>query len=156
MPAMTNILVKDDKLVEKTLIPVTDTPFPMWRTDDPSLPIDGQTRLSVEVVQLKNKTWKVSRKLEVPVMEQVTGGTSGGYVAPPKVAHVMTDVHTLYFSSRATSTDRAAILRMALGLDQGASSTTASGIITQTSVADSYLAAAVPIMAMFKSGLVPF
>ena len=93
MAQMANFLVKDDAATPKewTLTPVTDTPNPFFRSVDSSIPIDGQVRLNITEQKLKNGGYKLSAKLEVPVMETLgASGTSGGYVAPPKVAYVTT------------------------------------------------------------------
>lgn len=86
MPAMTNLLIKDDAAtpVEYTFIPVTDTPYPIWRTAIANVPFEGQMRFSVTQTKLKNGNYKLTGKLEVPVMETLgASGTSSGYVAPP-------------------------------------------------------------------------
>lgn len=38
--------------------------------------------------------------LTIPVMEQTTGGTSSGYVAPPRVAHTMKAKVSVYLDNR--------------------------------------------------------
>lgn len=44
--------------------------------------------------------------LQIPVMEQTTGGTSSGYVAPPRVAHVMKFKGSFYLDNRTDSAGR--------------------------------------------------
>jgi len=139
MAAMTNLLVKDDAnpLVEQTLVPITDTPEPFWRSQMAGVPFEGQIRLTQSVVQQKNGSYKITAKLEVPVMETLgASGTSFGYVAPSKVAYVSTVILTMFADKRSTIADRSNCLKMMIGLIAGASSTTATGTINGASAAD--------------------
>jgi len=139
MAAMTNLLVKDDAnpLVEQTLVPITDTPEPFWRSQMAGVPFEGQIRLTQSVVQQKNGSYKITAKLEVPVMETLgASGTSFGYVAPSKVAYVSTAILTMFADKRSTIADRSNCLKMMIGLIAGASSTTATGTINGASAAD--------------------
>lgn len=147
MGAMTNILVKDDAATPKewTLLPVTDTPIPYWRAADASIPLDGQPRLWVSQEKVKSGAFKVTAKLEVPVMETLgASGTSAGYVAPPKVAYVTTIIITMFADGRSTTADRANALKMAIGYAQGASSTTATGILANTTAGDGWKNSVLP------------
>lgn len=159
MPAMTNILVKDDAAtpMEWTFIPISDSNGePKWRADAANIALDGQPRITGSAVQVKSGDWKLSVKLEVPVMETLgTAGTSAGYVAPQKVAHVVTTIFTMFASKRATKADRANCLKMMVGLLQGASSTTATGVLANTAAGDAFKNSALPIPAMFTQVLVP-
>lgn len=139
MATMTNLLVKDDAnpLVEQTLVPITDTPEPYWRSQMASVPFEGQIRLTQSVVKQKNGSYKVTAKLEVPVMETLgASGTSFGYVAPAKVAYVTTAILTMFADRRSTVEDRSNTLKMMIGLIAGASSTTATGTINGASAAN--------------------
>lgn len=159
MPAMTNLLVKDDTVttpVEFTLLPVTDTPIPFWRGSVSNVPIEGQMRLSASAVKQKNGSYKITVKLEVPVLETLgASGTSAGYVAPPKVAYVTTAIFTMFADRRSTSQDRANALKLALGLLQGASSTTATGILSNTAAGNAFVNSVLPIPQLFTSVVVP-
>lgn len=159
MPIMDNILVKDDTVttpVEFTLNPVTDTPAPLYRAAVANVPIAGQVKLTLNVEELKNGSQKATMKLEVPVMETLgASGTSSGYVAPPKVAHVVTTIITQFSDGRATTQDRANSLKMALGIAQGASSTTASGVLSQASAGNAVVNSTLPAPFMFTRCLKP-
>lgn len=149
MSAMTNILVKDDTVttpVEFTLAPVTDTPMPLWRAGVAGVPVDGQVRLSMNTERLKNGSFKSTVKLEVPVLETLgASGTSSGYVAPPKVAYVTTGIFTMFSDKRSTTQDRANTLKMMVGVLQGASSTTATGVLNQASAGNAFVASVLPV-----------
>lgn len=156
MAAMANFLVKDDSGSEATLIPITDTPDPFWRANAAGVPMDGQIRVWFKEEVLKDGTYKRTVKVEVPILETLgTAGTSAGYVAPQKVAYVETHIHTSYSSSRATLADRANSLKYSLGVLQGASSTTATGVLSNTAAADSFKNSTLPGPYFLTSGVKP-
>lgn len=141
MPAMTNVLVKDDAATPKEwgLVPVTDTPSPFWRGNDSGIPLIGQVRLTQSIETLKSGDYKISSKLEMPTMETLgASGTSAGYVAPPKVAYVTTVVTSMFANPRSTIADRANALKLAMGVNQGASATTATGTLANTAAGDAW------------------
>jgi hypothetical protein len=158
MGSMTNILVKDDAgtPIEFTLKPVSDTPNPNWRGVVASVPLAGQPRLTCSVEQVKGGDWKVTAKLEVPVLETLgASGTSAGYVAPPAVAYVTTGILTMFVNPRSTIADRANTLKMLVGIVQGASATTATGILSNTAAGSAWGSSVLPITAMFTNLEVP-
>lgn len=158
MSAMANILVKDDAAspTEWTLVPITDTPNPIWRGAAASIPLEGQPRLAFTCEQVKSGAYKLTAKLEVPVMETLgASGTSAGYVAPPKVAYVTTCIFTMFADGRSTIADRANALKMAIGVLQGASSTTATGILSNTAAGSAWGASVLPGPAMFTGIVMP-
>jgi hypothetical protein len=160
MAAMTNLLVKDDTTttrVEFTFIPVTDTPKPLWRTQIAGVPMDGQMTLEFEAAELKSGDRRFAMKLDVPVMETLgASGTSTGYVAPPAVAYHNTWYTSVVVSKRSTTADRANLLSLGSGLVIGASSTTATGVLTQASAADSFKNSVLPGPVFFTQGSLPF
>jgi hypothetical protein len=158
MAAMTNILVKDDAnpLVEQTLIPITDSPLPFWRGSVSGVPLEGQVRAYMSSEQVKSGAWKLTLKLEVPVMETLgASGTSAGYVAPPKVAYVNTCIITMFADARSTNADRYNAFKMAIGIAQGASSTTATGVLAQGAAADAWKSSTLPGPLFFGQLVVP-
>jgi len=158
MSAMTNLLVKDDTVttrVEYTLIPVTDTPNPEWRAAVANVPTNGQVRFTLSIDKTKTG-YKATAKLESPVLETLgASGTSAGYVAPPKVAYVTTCIFTMFADDRSTLQNRADALAMAVGLLQGASSTTATGVLAQTSAGNAFVASSLPITQAFVQLIKP-
>jgi len=147
MPAMTNLLVKDDAAtpVEYTFVPITDTPTPLWRTNISGVPIEGQMRSTWTQEKLKNGSYRIVIKTEVPVMETLgASGTSAGYVAPPKVAYTLTAITTIFADRRSTIADRANLVRLHIGLIQGASSTTATGILKNNDAGDTWKNSSLP------------
>jgi hypothetical protein len=150
---MDNILVKDDTIttpVEFTLNPVTDTPAPFWRASVANVPLDGQIRLTLLSNEQQKSGVKTSVKLEVPVLETLgASGSSSGYVAPPKVAHVVTGIFTMFSSPRATNQDRANAMKMMVGILQGASATTATGILANTATGNAFVNSTLPVTQAF-------
>ncbi len=158
MAAMTNVLVKDDAnpLVEHTLIPITDTPIPFWRDSMAGVPLEGQIRVYASTEQVKGGAYKITLKVEVPVMETLgASGTSAGYVAPPAVAYTNTVFITLFADKRSTNADRYNAIKMAVGLVQGASSTTATGILSQAGAADAWKSSTLPFPLLFGQLVLP-
>ncbi len=154
MATMTNLLVKDDAnpLVEQTFVPITDTPEPLWRTQMAGVPFEGQARLTQSIVKQKNGSYKITAKLEVPVMETLgASGTSFGYVAPAKVAYVTTAIFSVFADKRSTISDRSNTVKMMLGLLAGASATTATGTLNGASAADAYKNSTAAIPQLFTS-----
>lgn len=160
MAAMTNLLVKDDTTttrVEITFVPVTDTPKPLWRAQIAGVPFEGQPTIEMESTLLKSGDRKFAMKLDVPVMETLgASGTSAGYVAPPSVAYVNTYYVNAVVSKRSTTADRANALSLCVGLLQGATSTTATGTLTQASAADAFKSSTAPGTVFFIQGSLPF
>jgi hypothetical protein len=159
MGAMTNLLVKDDAAtrIEFTLIPITDTPNPRWRAAVAGVPVDGQLQVEAyEEVQASGERRRVLKVLE-PVMETLgASGTSAGYVAPPKVAYRMSAFMSMIVNPRSTIADAANIHSLLLGLIQGASSTTATGTLTQASAGDAIKNSTAPIVRFLVYGELPF
>ena len=130
MAVMTNLLIKDDAAtqVETTLVPITDNPEPFWRAQTAGVPFEGQITLRQSITKQKNGNYKVTLKLEVPVMETLgASGSSAGYVAPPKVAYVTPVIVTMFVDKRSTLADRANTYRMMMALLNGATATSGAG-----------------------------
>lgn len=158
MPAMTNLLVKDDATTPKewTFEPISDNPNPLWRTNDSALPLDGQIRLSVVLEKLKNGSYRASAKTETPILETLgASGTALGYVAAPRVAHVVTFITTMFADKRSTVADRANGLKLHVGLIQGASSTSGTGVLTNAAVGDGWKSMNYAITKFFSNLIVP-
>jgi hypothetical protein len=158
MSAMTNILVKDDatSAVEHTLIPITDSPIPFWRGSLAGVPLEGQPRLYMSSEKVKSGAYKQTLKLEVPVMETLgASGTSAGYVAPPKVAYVNTTIVTMFADARSTEADRANSLKLTIGVLEGASSTTGTGVLNNASAGDAWKNSVLPGPEFFTSLVLP-
>jgi hypothetical protein len=158
MPVMTNLLVKDDAATPKewTLIPITDSPYPQWRANDAALPLEAQPRLMANTEKQKSGVWKITAKLEVPVLETLgASGTALGYVAAPKVAYVTSAILTMFADRRSTSVDRSNCLKMIVGLFQGATSVTATGLLTQAFAGSAFAGSAAPFPQLMNQLILP-
>lgn len=158
MSAMTNLLVKDDAStpVELTFRPVTDTPHPQWRGTVSGVSLEGQPRVHMIEEALRDGTERIVLKTEIPVMETLgASGTSAGYVAPQKVAYVNTMVTTLYANKRSTDADRANLMKVHVGLLQGATSTSGTGTLDQASAGGAFAASSAPVPLMMIGLVVP-
>ncbi len=157
MAAMTNLLIKDDDTAQEfTFVPVTDNPNPLWRTQVAAVPIQGQHRISMTTEKLGQGGYKLSVKLELSVLETLgASGTSAGYVAPPKVAYTVVGIFTMFAPERCTNVDRANLLKMIVGALQGASSTTATGILANTAAADAWSGSVLPVVSYFTNVNIP-
>lgn len=157
MSSMTNFLVKDDTAtpVEWTFLPVTDTPYPLWRANAAGIPLDAQPRITASIDATKSG-WKVTVKLEVPTQETLgASGSSAGYVAPPKTAYVTTGIFTMFVDKRSTTADRVNTLKMIVGLLQGATSTTATGTLDQATAGAGWTASTAPLVLLFNGLILP-
>lgn len=156
MSAISNLLVKDDSnpLVEYTFVPVANRDLPQWRTQVAGVPVDGQLVFEIlENKRLPDGNYRRVVKLTVPEMESLgTAGTAAGYVAAAKVA--FKTIHTLssIVSQRSTSASTANALKLLLGFVQGASSTTATGTLSQAAAADAVKNSTAPIVRLFVYG----
>lgn len=159
MGAMTNLLIKDDTIttpVEYTFVPVTDNPTPFWRTAIAGVPFEGQMTMTVSEEIVKDGSYKRTMNVKIPVMETLgASGTSAGYVAPPKVAYVDTIIVTMFAHPRSTIADRANTLKLGIGAVQGASSTTATGVLSNTAAGDAWKSSVLPITLFFTQGVIP-
>lgn len=158
MSGMTNMLVKDDATAptELTFQPVTDTPTPFYRASISGVPFEGQPRAWFSEELVKSGAYKRTIKVEVPVMETLgASGTSAGYVAPPKVAYVDTIIITMFADARSTIADRANCLKIGSGFIQGASSTTATGILNNASAGDAWKNSVLHGPMFFVQGILP-
>lgn len=149
MPAMTNLVVKDDNATDVTFVPVKDVPFPEWRTDNYALPLEGQPRFSMAWETLKDKSMRVNAKLVVPVMEIIPAGTvdASGRQAAAAVAFADTYSFTAITNKRSTNENIADGARMFLSFLCGATQTASSGYTPNgTSPADTFLNATSPVL----------
>jgi hypothetical protein len=76
-------------------------------------------------------------------------------VAPPKVAYTETMIFTHFSNRRSTIADRANTLKLALGLLQGASATTATGVLNQASAGGAFTASVLPVPTFYVNGEIP-
>lgn len=89
----------------------------LWRESIGNLPTYAQVSLTASMEQLKSGVWKVESRVEVPVMEAVSGQNASGYTAAPKVAYVNTVITTGFFHERSDIAGRRLARQLAVNLD---------------------------------------
>jgi hypothetical protein len=77
-----------------------------WRENLANVPLGANVRFTTFQKKLKSGVERLELRVEVPVMESVSGQNSAGYTAPPKVAFIDTVSAVCYFSERSTLTNR--------------------------------------------------
>jgi len=100
MANIANIVVFDGAAtpVSHTLVPVDVSKDPktgaivaVWREQIASLPTYAQVTATARLSKSRRSgVWNVDLRVEVPVMESVSGSNSAGYTAAPKVAYIDT------------------------------------------------------------------
>lgn len=87
-----------------------------WRENATGVPVDASVHLTQKLSKLKSGVYKVEQRLEVPVMESVSGQNAAGYTAAPKVAYINTVVTTGFFHERSDAEGRRLVLQMSNNL----------------------------------------
>lgn len=116
MSNIANIVVYDGAAapVAHTLVPVevvkdgkTGVITAVWREQIPALPTYAQVTATARLSRNpKSGVWNVDFKVQVPVMESVSGQNASGYTAAPKVAYVDTSGIYGHFHERGTIAGR--------------------------------------------------
>lgn len=126
MADMANIVVYDDSATPAlfTFVPHQANPEPLWVESSAVKSAVAKSRMTNSRVVQKNKVSRRQFKVEMPVMEQASGGNLGGFIAPPTVAHTVVVQLSVFAHERATETDVANALKM---LINGVMGDTAAG-----------------------------
>lgn len=110
MAAIAPITIADGKGTPESHVfnPIATLPLALLKRNT----VSGQATVAWEQLTVNVKSAgntgmnTVTVELSVPVMEQSTGGTSSGYVAPPSVAHRLTAKVVFFMHNRSTAADR--------------------------------------------------
>lgn len=81
-----------------------------------TVPDEAQGRITVKSLRLGSGVRRVSVRVEMPVMESVSGVNSAGYTASPKVAYVDTVEAAGYFHARSTVVGRRSVRQLAINV----------------------------------------
>lgn len=81
-----------------------------------SIPDEAQSRVTIKLTKLGSGVNRTSVRVELPVMESVSGVNSAGYTAAPKVAYVDTVEVIGFFSPRSTVTGRRTARQLAMNI----------------------------------------
>lgn len=126
MANATNISVARDDGTNLTLVPVSSSTDRgvvtlVFRELSAVKPLMACVRLTISAEEMKSGVMKITRKLEVPIMEIIPAGSvnADGRTAAPAVSHIETDIRTRLHHPLSTATERADSLRMGSHLDCG-------------------------------------
>lgn len=141
MSNATNISATRDDGTSIVLIPVSSGGIGdgksavVFRELSPTKPDDACVRLTLESELLKSGIRKITRTVEVPIMEIIPANAvnSDGRVAAPLVSHVEKDVRIRFHHPRCTATERADSLRIANHIDAYGGSTAGGGTFAGSS-----------------------
>lgn len=86
----------------------------LWREQIAGLPNGAQVRFTQTKRKLKSGVYQTTSRVEVPVMESVSGQNAQGYTAPPKVAYVDRFELVNYASERSTETTKRLAMQLLL------------------------------------------
>lgn len=114
MSAQANIIAFDGAStpVSHTFIPLGSRQdaklgnLAMWRENLTTVPLYANARVTTLDKVLKSGVTREEVRVEVPVMESVSGVNLAGYTAAPKVAYVNQVSLVAYFDERATPAER--------------------------------------------------
>jgi len=128
MSAISNITVFDGAAtpVSHTLVAESVTKergkvVAVWREKIATLPQYANVTLTMSMEKTKSGVYMLEERLEVPVMESVSGQNSAGYTAAPKVAYVDTQVIRGMFHERGSPTGRRLCRQLGLNIHGGIS-----------------------------------
>jgi len=82
--------------------PTKDKVMALWRESPTNVPLNACISCEMSLERLPNGIYKAYQRVNVPVMESVSGQNAAGYTAAPKVAFVDSIVTIGYFSDRST------------------------------------------------------
>lgn len=126
MANIANIVVFDGAAtpVSHTLVPVdvsrdskTGAIVAMWREQIASLPTYAQVTATARLSKSRRSgVWNVDFRVEVPVMEAVSGANSSGYTAAPRVAYVDTSGIYGHFHERGSIAGRRLSRQIAINI----------------------------------------
>ena len=136
MANIANIVVFDgaNPPVAHTLVPVDVSRDPktggivaVWREQIPNLPMYAQVTAIARLSKSRRSgVWNVDFRVEVPVMESVSGQNSSGYTAAPKVAYTDTTGIYGHYNERGTIAGRRLSRQMAVNIGGNVSTSVAA------------------------------
>lgn len=136
MANIANIVVFDGAAtpVSHTLVPVDVSKDPktgaivaLWREQVASLPTYAQVTATARLSKSRRSgVWNVDFRVEVPVMESVSGQNSSGYTAAPKVAYIDTTGIYGHYHERGTIAGRRLSRQLAINIGGNVSTSVAA------------------------------
>jgi len=138
MSNIANITVFDGAAtpVSHTLVPVevvkdskTGIITALWREQLAALPTYAQVTAKARLSRTnKSGVWNVDFRVEVPVMESVSGQNASGYTAAPKVAYVDTSGIYGHYHERGSIAGRRLSRQLAVNIGNNVSTSVAAAV----------------------------
>jgi len=136
MANIANIVVFDGAAtpIQHTLVPVDVSKDPktgaivaVWREQIASLPTYAQVTATARLSKSRRSgVWNVDFRVEVPVMESVSGSNSAGYTAAPKVAYIDTTGIYGHFHERGSIAGRRLSRQIAVNIGNNVTTSVAA------------------------------
>lgn len=98
----------------------------LWRENLAGVPVYAQVTCTMKLTRTASGVYKAEAKVEVPVMESISGQNSAGYTAAPKVAYINTVNTVGLFHERSDSVGRRLARQMAINIDGNISTSVAA------------------------------
>ena len=136
MANIANIVVFDgaNPPVQHTLVPVDVSRDPKtgaivatWREQVANLPTYAQVTATARLSKSRRSgVWNTDFRVEVPVMESVSGANSSGYTAAPKVAYIDTTGIYGHYHERGTIAGRRLSRQIAINIGNNVTTSVAA------------------------------
>lgn len=98
----------------------------LWREQQASLPIYAQGTVTMKLKRLASGVYRVSSRVEIPVMESISGQNAAGYTAAPKVAYVDTHETVGYFHERSSIANRRTVRQLGVNIGNNVTTSVAA------------------------------
>lgn len=135
MSQMANIVAFDGAAtpVAHTFYPVEVTRskaeiVAIWREQIASVPIYAQGKVTMKLKRLANGVFRVSKRVEIPVMESIGSQNAAGYTAAPKVAYIDTIETVGYFHERSSIQNHRTVRQLSVNIDGNVTTSVAASV----------------------------
>lgn len=117
--------------VQHTFVPISvekekGEVIAFWREQQASLPIYAQGSVTMKLKKLASGVYRVSSRVEIPVMESISGQNTAGYTAAPKVAYVDTIEMVGYFHERSSITNHRLVRQLGINIGNNVTTSVAA------------------------------
>lgn len=133
MAAQANITVYDGAstpvvhtLVGEEILRSAGASEAVWREQLASVPSYAQVKVTAIKRKLKSGVTEAVTRVEVPVMESISGQNAAGYTAPPKVAYVDRFEFRSFRHERSTETTARIAMQILLNLGNNVATSVAA------------------------------
>lgn len=96
-----------------------------YREQLADVPVYAQPSVTMKIKRMGSGVYRVSTRVETPVMESIGAQNSAGYTAPPKVAHIPTVETVGFYHERSTITNRRLVRQLSTNIMNGVATTVA-------------------------------